>query len=71
MTKKSQPEQKPTARKTMVLLTDDEWRALRVAAAMHDTSAQGYLTQLALAALHGPDRLALENATTNQRRPRR
>jgi hypothetical protein len=32
----------------MVLVTDDEWRALRVAAAGSDTSVQGYLTQLVL-----------------------
>jgi hypothetical protein len=63
MTNKSQAEQKPTPRKTMVLLTDTEWRALRIAAAMHDTSAQGYLTQLALAALQGDDRAALDTAS--------
>ncbi len=39
---------KPHPHKTMVLVTDDEWRALRVAAAGSDTSVQGYLTQLVL-----------------------
>lgn len=46
----------------MVLLTDTEWRALRVAAAMHDTSVQGYLTTLALAALQGDDHAAMDAA---------
>jgi hypothetical protein len=59
---KPQAEQKPQARKTMVLLTDTEWRALRVAAAMHDTSVQGYLTTLALAALQGDDHAAMDAA---------
>jgi hypothetical protein len=63
MANRTQAEQKPRPRKTMVLLTDDEWRAVRVAAAMHDTSVQGYLTQLALAALQGDDRAAMEVAT--------
>jgi hypothetical protein len=63
MPTKTQAEQKPQPRKTMVLLTDNEWRAMRVAAAMHDTSVQGYLTQLALAALQGDDRAAMEVAT--------
>lgn len=70
MANRTQAEQKPRPRKTMVLLTDDEWRAVRVAAAMHDTSVQGYLTQLALAALQGDDRAAMEVATESARERR-
>lgn len=38
-------------RKAVVVLTDAEWRALRVAAAEDDTTLQGWLTTTVLAAL--------------------
>lgn len=63
-------QEKPVARKTMVLLTDSEWRALRIAAAMRDTSVQGYLTTLALGALQGKDRAALDAAQVSKRTTR-
>jgi hypothetical protein len=46
----------------MVLLTDVEWRAVRIAAATHDTSMQGYVTNAVLARLQGDDRQALDAA---------
>lgn len=46
--KKTQAEQKPTNRKVIVRLTDDEWRAVRVTAAASDTSIQGFITDLVL-----------------------
>jgi hypothetical protein len=41
----------PRARKCVVVLTDVEWRALRVAAAEDGTTMQGWLTNVSLAAL--------------------
>jgi hypothetical protein len=38
----------PTPRKVLALLTDDEWRALRVRAAEQDTTIQAYVTQTLL-----------------------
>jgi hypothetical protein len=45
------PTDPPRARKVVVVLTDAEWRALRVAAAEDDTTGQGWLTTVTLAAL--------------------
>jgi hypothetical protein len=41
----------PRPRKVIVVLTDTEWRAMRVAAAEDDTTMQGWLTTSTLAAL--------------------
>jgi hypothetical protein len=41
----------PRPRKCLVVLTDDEWRQLRVTAAANDTTVQGWLTTVVLAAL--------------------
>jgi len=41
----------PKARKVVVVLTDAEWRAMRIAAAEDDTTLQGWLTTTTLAAL--------------------
>jgi hypothetical protein len=41
----------PHPRKVVVVVTDAEWRALRVAAAEDDTTIQGWLTTVLLAAL--------------------
>jgi hypothetical protein len=38
----------PRARKLIALLTDDEWRALRVEAARNDTTIQAYVTNVLL-----------------------
>jgi hypothetical protein len=38
----------PKARKLIALLTDDEWRALRVEAARNDTTIQAYVTNVLL-----------------------
>jgi hypothetical protein len=48
MTPKSTTKDKPRARKLLALLTDDEWRQVRVAAAESDTTIQGYVTNLLL-----------------------
>lgn len=55
-------QQKPKPRKTMVLLTDTEWRAVKIAAATHDTSVQGYLSSTVLLRLQGEDAAALKAA---------
>lgn len=52
----------PKARKVTVFVTDDEWRAIRIAAAAHDTSIQGYVTNAVVARLQGQDRTALDAA---------
>jgi hypothetical protein len=60
----------PKPRKTIVLVTDAEWRAIRVAAAEHDTSIQGYITLCVLSRLQaeagelGPECLG-DGACTN------
>jgi hypothetical protein len=41
----------PTRRQLYVLLTDDEWRQLRIGAAERDTTIQGYATNVILRAL--------------------
>ncbi len=41
----------PKARKVLVVLTDTEWRQLRVIAVEDDTTIQGWLTTVTLAAL--------------------
>lgn len=41
----------PRPRKTLIVLSDAEWRQLRIAAAAHDTTIQGWLTTAVLAAL--------------------
>ncbi len=46
----------PRSRKVIVVLTDDEWRAMRVAAAEDDTTMQGWLTTATLAALQARGR---------------
>jgi hypothetical protein len=38
----------PRPRKVLALLTDDEWRALRVRAAEEDTTIQAFVTQALL-----------------------
>jgi hypothetical protein len=42
----------PTPRKVLALLTDDEWRALRVRAAAEDTTIQAFVTQVLLRELN-------------------
>lgn len=61
----------PTARKVTVLVTDDEWRAIRIAAAEHDTSIQGYVTTAVVGRLQTEDRRALEAASVVRPRKRR
>ncbi len=46
-----QTEQKPAPRKVVLVLTDDEWRQVRVNAASNDTTIQGYLTDVVLSEL--------------------
>lgn len=53
----------------MILVTDDEWRALRVAAATNDTSVQGYVTAAVLRRL--VDEGHLKRGSLNPARPRR
>jgi hypothetical protein len=48
----------PKPRKVTVLLTDGEWRQLRVAAAEHDTSIQGYVTTTVMRRLQAEARKA-------------
>lgn len=59
----------PKPRKTMILVTDDEWRALRIAAATEDTSIQGYVTAAVLRRL--TDDGHLKRGSLNPARPRR
>lgn len=54
-TKPPQKKDTPLPRKMLALLTDDEWRALRVAAAERDTTIQGYVTTIILRALQDDD----------------
>jgi hypothetical protein len=57
------PGDTPSPRKVIALLTDAEWRAVRMAAAANDTSIQGYVTTVLLAKLQGDDRQHLDAAT--------
>lgn len=41
----------PRPRKCIVVVSDDEWRQMRIAAAQDDTTVQGWLTNVVLAAL--------------------
>ncbi len=43
--------QDPRPRKVVIVVSDDEWRALRVAAAEDDTTMQGWLTTVVLGAI--------------------
>ncbi len=43
-------------------MSDVEWRAIRVAAAGHDTSIQGYVTSTVLRRLQNEDRASLDAA---------
>jgi hypothetical protein len=52
----------PKTRRVGVLVTDREWRAVRIAAARHDTSIQGYVTTTVLRRLQSEDRESLEDA---------
>jgi hypothetical protein len=45
-----------------VLVTDAEWRGIRIAAVRHDTSVQGYVTSTVLRRLQNEDRESLEAA---------
>ncbi len=45
------PKDSPKPRKVIVLLTDAEWRRVKIAAVEGDTSIQGWLTDLTLSAL--------------------
>jgi len=47
-------------RRVGVLVTDGEWRGIRIAAASHDTSIQGYVTQTVLRRLQSDDRESLD-----------
>lgn len=53
---------KPTMRRVGVIVTDREWRAIRIAAASADTSIQGYVTATVLRRLQSEDRAALRAA---------
>lgn len=44
-------EQNRAPRKVVVVLTDDEWRQVRINAAATDTTIQGYLTDVVLSEL--------------------
>jgi hypothetical protein len=52
----------PKLRRVGVLVTDREWRAIRIAAARHDTSIQGYVTSTVLRRLQSEDRESLDGA---------
>ena len=52
----------PKLRRAGVLVTDAEWRAIRIAAARQDTSIQGYVTQTVMRRLQGEDRQSLDDA---------
>jgi hypothetical protein len=52
-----------TTRRVGVIVTDTEWRAIKIAAASHDTSIQGYVTTAVLRLLQGDDRQALKAAS--------
>jgi hypothetical protein len=60
-------------RKVMVVLTEAEWRAVRIAAASHDTTIQAYMSSAILHRLQHDDRDALDAATkaTGERKARR
>jgi hypothetical protein len=55
----------PTLRRVGILVTDTEWRALRMAAAVHDTSIQGYVTTAVLRRLQGEDRQSWLDAASD------
>jgi hypothetical protein len=52
----------PRPRRLALFVTDTEWRAIRIAAAAHDTSIQGYATDTVLRRLHGEDATSLKTA---------
>ncbi len=52
----------PKLRRVGVLVTDAEWRRIRIAAVRHDTSVQGYVTSTVLRRLQNEDRESLEAA---------
>jgi hypothetical protein len=54
--------EKPALRRVGVIVTATEWRALRIAAASHDTSVQGYVTSAVLRRLRDEDSSALRSA---------
>jgi hypothetical protein len=64
--KKSQATEKPRQRRVAVIVTDTEFRALRIAAAAHDTSIQGYITNAVLKQLQGADRSHLDAAMNSR-----
>jgi hypothetical protein len=49
-------------RRVGVIVTDREWRAIRIAAAGQDTSIQGYVTSTVLRRIQNEDRESLEAA---------
>ncbi len=49
-------------RRVGVIVTDREWRAIRIAAAGHDTSIQGYVTSTVLRRIQNEDRESLKAA---------
>jgi F420-0:gamma-glutamyl ligase len=53
---------KPTMKRVGVIVTDTEWRAIRIAAAGADTSVQGYVTGAVLRRLQKDDPAALRAA---------
>lgn len=55
-------DEKATMRRVGVIVTDTEWRAIRIAAAGSDTSIQGYVTASVLHRLQNEDRGALKAA---------
>jgi hypothetical protein len=62
MTTEKDPGAAAAARKTMVELTDREWHAVKIAAALDNVSVQTWLTRIVRAELHDEHREALELA---------
>lgn len=58
-----QATEKPATRRVNIVVTDTEWRAVRIAAAARDQTVQGYVTDAVLGRLQGPDAAAMTAAS--------
>lgn len=55
-------------RKVVIVLTAAEWRSLKIAAAIHDTTIQGYMSDAVLARLQSEPPLDAAAAAGPQKR---
>ena len=60
----SPPADRLQRRKVVVVLTETEWRALKIAAATRDTTVQGYMSDAILSRLQRDDHAALDAAAS-------